>query len=158
MAPLALGLGTCKAYIESNLTNNIHSLQDFFQDVANKGVLNLTIAGKDEEPTDQQLQGRDSTLGIISSHSNNSYLMPIFIKLVFGIEALITSIFSMPHPNIFGQYPQAMTTAGRRTSSKVPGSTSRVRGDPSTTSPRRLRFGSKVSQRDFLMDGDATSR
>ena len=63
MAPLALGLGTCKAYIESNLTSNIHSLQDFFQDVANKGVLNLTIAGKDEEPTDQQLQGRDSTLG-----------------------------------------------------------------------------------------------
>ena len=27
----------------------MHSLQDFFQDVANKGVLNLPIAGKDEE-------------------------------------------------------------------------------------------------------------
>mmetsp|Transcript_86702 Transcript_86702/g.177053 ORF Transcript_86702/g.177053 Transcript_86702/m.177053 type:complete len:661 (+) Transcript_86702:70-2052(+) len=38
-----------QAYIESNLTSNIHSLQDFFQDVANKGVLNLPIAGKDEE-------------------------------------------------------------------------------------------------------------
>ena len=77
MAPLALGLGTCKAYIESNLTSNIHSLQDFFQDVANKGVLNLPIAGKDEEPTDQQLQGlNDSTLGIISSKkNNNSHLM-----------------------------------------------------------------------------------
>ena len=38
-----------KAYIENNLTPNIHSLQDFFQDVANKGVLNLPIAGKDED-------------------------------------------------------------------------------------------------------------
>lgn len=38
-----------QAYIENNLTPNIHSLQDFFQDVANKGVLNLPIAGKDEE-------------------------------------------------------------------------------------------------------------
>ena len=38
-----------KAYIENNLTPNIHSLQDFFQDVANRGVLNLPIAGKDED-------------------------------------------------------------------------------------------------------------
>jgi len=37
------------AYVESNLTTDVHSLADFFQDVANKGVLNLPIAGKDEE-------------------------------------------------------------------------------------------------------------
>ncbi|CAJ1430747.1 unnamed protein product [Effrenium voratum] len=36
-------------YTESNLRKDMHSLQDFFQDVANKGVLNLPIAGKDEE-------------------------------------------------------------------------------------------------------------
>ncbi|CAE7241910.1 AK7 [Symbiodinium natans] len=38
-----------QAYINNNLTQDVHSLQDFFQDVANKGVLNLPIAGKDEE-------------------------------------------------------------------------------------------------------------
>ena len=54
---------SCKAYIESNLTSNIHSLQDFFQDVANKGVLNLPIAGKDEEPTDQERETQGHPLG-----------------------------------------------------------------------------------------------
>ncbi|CAE7212858.1 AK7 [Symbiodinium pilosum] len=38
-----------QAYISNNLTQNVHSLQDFFQDVANKGVLNLPITGKDDE-------------------------------------------------------------------------------------------------------------
>lgn len=37
------------AYASSNLTADIHSLADFFQDVANIGLLNLPIAGKDEE-------------------------------------------------------------------------------------------------------------
>ncbi|CAK9031897.1 Adenylate kinase 7 (AK 7) (ATP-AMP transphosphorylase 7), partial [Durusdinium trenchii] len=40
---------TMQAYIDNNLTSDIHSLQDFFQDVASKGVLNLPIAGKDPD-------------------------------------------------------------------------------------------------------------
>ena len=39
----------CQAYVNNNLTQDVHSLQDFFQDVAGKGVLNLPIDGKDEE-------------------------------------------------------------------------------------------------------------
>eukprot|EP00439_Symbiodinium_sp_Y106_P003396 s3152_g1.t1 len=38
-----------QAYVNNNLTQDVHSLQDFFQDVAGKGVLNLPIDGKDEE-------------------------------------------------------------------------------------------------------------
>lgn len=38
-----------KAYVASNLTEDIHSLTDFFQDVVNTGVFNLPVAGKDEE-------------------------------------------------------------------------------------------------------------
>jgi len=38
-----------QAYAASNLTADVHSLADFFQDVANIGVLNLPVAGMDEE-------------------------------------------------------------------------------------------------------------
>lgn len=38
-----------KSYVASNLTEDDHSLSDFFQDVVNIGVFNLPVAGKDEE-------------------------------------------------------------------------------------------------------------
>lgn len=36
-------------YNSANVTDGVHSLADFFQDVANIGVFNLPVAGKDEE-------------------------------------------------------------------------------------------------------------
>lgn len=36
-------------YVTANMTDSVHSLVDFFQVVANIGVLNLPVAGKDEE-------------------------------------------------------------------------------------------------------------
>lgn len=37
------------AYKESNLSEGVHSLSDFFQEIAKTSVLNLPVAGKDEE-------------------------------------------------------------------------------------------------------------
>mmetsp|Transcript_55904 Transcript_55904/g.181209 ORF Transcript_55904/g.181209 Transcript_55904/m.181209 type:complete len:665 (+) Transcript_55904:90-2084(+) len=36
-------------YLEANLTDGVHSLSDFFQDVAKSSVMNLPVAGKDDE-------------------------------------------------------------------------------------------------------------
>merc|ERR1719392_27016 len=41
--------GKMGQYQSKNLTDNVHCLADFFQDVAKIGVFNLPVAGKDQD-------------------------------------------------------------------------------------------------------------